>query len=275
MRKQKVVASLIHEEPEAPENHERWLVSYADFITLLMVFFVVLYSMSKVDVAKYEQLAGSLNAALSGGSGIISNPGSGLIGPDKAASSQQPTSTPDNSGDGRRTRESERMEKVEGVLRSYFFEHGINTSIFMEMDERGLIVSLKDTILFDLGSAEIKSNARSTLITIGNALNSLDNYIRVEGHTDNLPIRTARFRSNWELSAERATTVVRLLIDAAGVPPEKLSAVGYGEYKPVADNSTEVGRSQNRRVNIILLYSRYNELENSNLTEQDNTEIQN
>ena len=153
------------------------------------------------------------------------------------------------------------MEAAEDRLRMYFADHGLENHVTTAIDERGLVVSLKDTILFDLGSAEIKIETRNALIIIGQALNDLENHIRVEGHTDNLPIRSARFASNWELSAVRATTVVRLMSDSAGVPPEKLSAVGYGEYKPLESNSTPEGRAANRRVDIILLSGKYNQFE--------------
>ena len=251
---------MIHEEPEKPENAERWLISYADFITLLMVFFVVLYAMSQVDASKYEELAQSLNIALAGGTGILdSNPG--VISPDVSGSSEKPLPTPTPAGMVSDQTELRNMENVQEHLETYFGDHGLAQSVSMNIDDRGLVVSLNDTILFDPGKAVIKTGSLSELVAVGQALNTLDNYIRVEGHTDNVPISNAQFPSNWELSAARATTVVRIFIDDADIPPEKLSAVGYGEYKPVADNSTPEGRSQNRRVDIILLSSIYNELE--------------
>jgi chemotaxis protein MotB len=251
---------VIREEPEPPENAERWLISYADFITLLMVFFVVLYSMSKVDAGKYEALSQSLNAALAGGTGVLDDVNPGVISPDSGGAMSNPKSTPDNDG-GKAGGELENMEGLEGRLKTYFTEHGLNKSVSMNIDGRGLVISLNDTILFDPGKAAIKNEALAELVAVGQALNTQDNYIRVEGHTDNVPINTAQFASNWELSAARATTVVRFLIDMAGIPPEKLSAVGYGEYKPVADNATFEGRGKNRRVDIILLSSAYNNLE--------------
>jgi chemotaxis protein MotB len=256
---------MIKEEPEGHENSERWLISYADFITLLMVFFVVLYSMSQVDASKYEALASSLNSALSGGTGILEH-NQGVISPDISGNSyNQSTSPPVDPKTEEDTEEVQSMEHVEQTLQTYFSDHDLNNLAVMDIDERGLVISLNDTVLFDLGSAEVKFASREALSQIGQALNTLDNYIRVEGHTDNLPIKTAQYASNWELSAARATNVVRILIDRAAVPPQKLSAVGYGEYKPVSDNATPQGREQNRRVDIILLSGRYNDLENNNL----------
>ena len=255
---------MIHEEPEAPENSERWLISYADFITLLMVFFVVLYSMSQVDAGKYEQLAQSLNMALTGGTGILDNMTPGVISIDNSGSVEKPKPSPANNGlDNANSNQREfiNMENVEKRLNTYFSDHGLDQSVSMKIDERGLVVSLNDTLLFDPGKASLKNEAMSELVAVGEALNTQENYIRVEGHTDNIPINNAQFASNWELSAARATTVVRLLTDTANISPKKLSAVAYGEYKPVADNSTPEGRSQNRRVDIILLYSVFNDLE--------------
>ena len=249
------------EEPEKPENTERWLISYADFITLLMVFFVVLYSMSQVDANKYEELAQSLNVALTGGTGVLdANPG--VISIDTSGSSGKPvTPPPPGSGENNIRSEMADMESLQKRLDTYFQDNNMSASVSTSIDERGLVVSLNDTVLFDPGKAALKSGSLNELLAVGQALNTLDNYIRVEGHTDNVPISNAQFPSNWELSAARATTVVRIFTDNAHIPPEKLSAVGYGEYKPVADNSTPEGRSRNRRVDIILLSSVYNGLE--------------
>ena len=251
---------MSHEEPEKPENAERWLISYADFITLLMVFFVVLYSMSQVDASKYEQLAQSLNIAFTGGTGILdSNPG--VISPDNSGTAAKPSPSPAAASESPGQKELQNMEGVQQHLQTYFAGHGLDQSVTMSIDERGLVVSLKDTILFDPGKASIIGNAMGELVAVGQALNTLDNYIRVEGHTDNVPINNAQFASNWELSAVRATTVVRVFANDANISPEKLSAVGYGEYKPVADNTTPEGRSKNRRVDIILMSSVFNNLE--------------
>jgi len=225
-----------------------------------MVFFVVLYAMSQVDASKYEQLAQSLNIALAGGSGLLNN-NPGVISPEESGSVEKPKPTPPPGNVGNGQSELQNMENIEKQLATYFGGHGLAQSVSMDIDERGLIVSLNDTILFDPGKADIISDALNELITVGQALNTVNNYIRVEGHTDNVPISNAQFPSNWELSAVRATTVVRIFVENANIPPEKLSAVGYGEYKPVADNTTPEGRSKNRRVDIILLSSIFNDLE--------------
>ena len=254
---------MLHKEEEKPENHERWLISYADFITLLMVFFVVMYAMSQVDAAKFHDLAQSLNVALAGGSGFLDHQ-DGLIGPGGFTvinNGQTGDGTPNQNVGAGRDAELRSMRIIEQQLRTFFEDENISNDVTMKIDERGLVISVNDAILFDLGSAEINAKAEAELVQIGIALSKLDNYIRVEGHTDNLPIKTGRYGSNWELSSARSTNVLRLMSEKANVPPERLSAVGYGEYRPLADNSTPEGRAKNRRVDIILLSSRYDELE--------------
>ncbi|MCL2351644.1 MAG: OmpA family protein [Firmicutes bacterium] len=255
---------MFRKDEEKADNHERWMISYADFITLLMVFFVVMYAMSQIDAAKFHVLARSLNIALTGGTGILEEQ-NGILGQDgsvifddgQEVSTPAPSPTPGQGGD----EELEGMKGVEARLKSYFAEQNISNDVTTKIDERGLVISVNDAILFDLGSADINAQAAAELVQIGNALSMLDNYIRVEGHTDNTPISTSRYGSNWELSSARSTNVLRLLTDRANIPPERLSAVGYGEYRPLADNSTPMGRAKNRRVDIILLSSRYDALE--------------
>ena len=241
-----------HEEPEAPENHERWLISYADFITLLMVLFVVLYSMSQVDASKYEQLAQSLNIALTGGTGILDYSSPGIISPDDLGSPVNPTPTPADIDMSTSQTELENMEGLQKKLATYFSDNGMVDSVSMSIDERGLVVSLTDTILFDPGRAVIKAEALNELIAVGQALDAQENHIRVEGHTDNVPISTAQFPSNWELSTQRATNVVRILQDNCGLPPTLLRSTGFGEYQPIGDNTTPEGRQSNRRIDIVI-----------------------
>ena len=243
-------------EPEAPENHERWLISYADFITLLMVFFVVMYAMSQVDVEKYKVLGESLGSAMGGGQSASVSPG----GPGIGADGDGPGGMP-GEFEGTLTLDERQLLDMKEELETYLGTEGLTDEVTITMDPRGLVIALNDTVLYDTGSATVKPAAKEKLEEIGRLINKLDNYIRVEGHTDDRPIKTAQFPSNWELSAARATSVVRLFIDQAGIPPEKLVAVGYAEYRPRGDNTTAEGRAANRRVDIMLLSSKFNELE--------------
>ena len=141
-------------------------------------------------------------------------------------------------------------------------------SVNTQIDERGLVVSLNDTLFFDSGRAEIKPESQKKIIEIGKILNQLGNYMRVEGHTDNVPISNGEFSSNWKLSCARAANVTEFFISNCGIQPQKLSAVGYGEYRPIADNSTEEGRAKNRRVDIIIVNSKFNKIENNKVQDK-------
>jgi chemotaxis protein MotB len=137
----------------------------------------------------------------------------------------------------------------------------LGNQVVVELDERGLAIRLKDSILFDSGKAEIKNELKDQIGKIGKIINKVDSYIRVEGHTDNIPISNQYFKSNWQLSAVRAANVAEVLISESGISPAKISAVGYGEYKPIADNKTPEGRAKNRRVEILIVNEKFNEVE--------------
>lgn len=239
-----------HEE-ETPENHERWLLTYADLITLLMIFFVVMYAMSNVDAKKYSALSNSLTNALDGSTGMLDNQGKSIA---------EPLKEPNQSTTG----EQNKLKEVQKQLEQYLEKNNLQKEVTMAVEERGLVISLKDTLVFDIGQAVVRTETQNKIIEIGKILNQLQNYIRIEGHTDNIPIHNANFNSNWELSAIRATNVTQLLINYSYIAPQRLAAVGYGEFRPIVDNSTEAGRIKNRRVDIIILNSKFNQVENNN-----------
>ncbi|MEF9952122.1 MAG: flagellar motor protein MotB [Clostridium sp.] len=230
---------------ESHVNHERWLITYADLITLLMVFFIIMYSMGRVDAEKYQQLANSLNVAFTGG-------GKSPIGTDKP---------PITDGNVKPIPEVQQMENAKEEVDEYLKGEGLSNKVNTNIDERGLVISLQDTVIFDSGSAVVRDDQATTLIKIGNILKKMPNYIRIEGHTDNVPIKNTIFSSNWDLSAMRASNMVEILVTSSGITPSKISAMGYGEYRPVANNKDVVGRSKNRRVDIVILNSKYNETE--------------
>ena len=140
----------------------------------------------------------------------------------------------------------------------------MTNDVTTEITEKGLVVSLKNATFFDSGEATLKPQFTSKIIQIAKIVNQLNNYIRVEGNTDNIPIYNSMFKSNWQLSAIRATNVVELLIDKSDISPYKISAVGYGEFRPIASNSTAAGRAKNRRVDIVVLSSKFDSEENVN-----------
>lgn len=231
---------------EKAENSERWLVSYSDFMTLLMVFFVVLYSMSNVSQKKYQQLANSMGVVFSGGSTSLG----------------METDVGDSSNDTGELKplvqtEDEKLQEVEDQINDVLNELGLRDSVSTSIEERGLVISFNESIFFDSAKADIKDEMKDKLISVSKVLNKIDNYIRVEGHTDNLPIKDNYFNSNWQLSSVRASNVVELLIKYGEISPNRLSAVGYGEYRPISDNNTQEGRAKNRRVDILILNNRF------------------
>lgn len=244
--------------PEKPENHERWLLSYADFMTLLMIFFVVMFSMSSVDASKYKEVSESLRVSMGGGKSIIGN---------ENAVSVTETSKPVNPDIAAKDEEA-KLKDLKSKVDKYLGQNGMQDSVSTQIDERGLVVSLNDTLFFDSGRAEVKPESQKKIIEIGKILNELGNYMRVEGHTDNVPISNGQFSSNWKLSCARAANVTEFFISNCGIQPQKLSAVGYGEYRPIADNSTEEGKSKNRRVDIIIVNSKFNKIEDTKVSDK-------
>lgn len=219
------------------ENLDRWLLTYADMITLLLAFFVVMYSISQVDSAKFRKVTEALTAALDGDPRIRrALPG-------------------DLEGDGllkkQKTREQllNLQKEIEAISRLLNLDLQIST----ELQHRGLVIHISESAFFDLGKADLKPEAAKVLDLLAAELLKIPNHIRVEGHTDNLPIKTARFPSNWELSTARAASCLRYLVEKHNFPANKISALGYAEYRPIAPNTTAEGRSRNRRVDIVVL----------------------
>lgn len=226
-------------------SHERWLVSYADFITLLFAFFVVLFATGQSDRRKKVQLAESIQAAFNQMGIFEPHPeqplAARLIG--TGAATSPPVSGPRFSSLAQRTvrQHIEQAAKAE-----------INQGVIALNESRdGLVISLREAGFFDSGAAAIRPSALPVLDRIAAALP--DSALRVEGHTDNVPIHTPQFASNWELSSSRASSIARHLLLHANVHAEKLSVAGYAEFHPVAANDTAEGRARNRRVDIVLL----------------------
>lgn len=228
--------------PEEHDNLDRWLITYSDLITLLLAFFIMMYTFSKSDAQKYKEVTEQLKAIFTGGSGVASE-GSA---PGKVAF-EVPLKTPGSSEDLK--------ERLEEEIRKLAGNGALQKNISVITDERGIVINVLDEAFFDPGKADLKPGARRTLDTIAPVIGTINNAVRVEGHTDNVPISTAEFRSNWELSVRRATEVVRYLIEKHDMSPGRVSAVGYAEYHPVAPNDTAENRSRNRRIEIIVSQS--------------------
>jgi chemotaxis protein MotB len=246
--------------PEEHVNHERWLVSYADFITLLFAFFVVMFAASNADQQKVGQVAQSVQQGFSElalfdpSSSIFSLFGSeGLPSDDFEVIGSMSAAFPN--------RTPQTIEEVRNNLSSLLKSQLEDGDVRMNIDERGLTISLAEAGFFASGSATIQSGALPVLGEIAEKILALPYHVRIEGHTDDLPINTARFPSNWELSNARSTYVLRYLINNGSIPPSRLSASGYAEFRPVADNDTSAGRSMNRRVDIVVLNTATAQLE--------------
>jgi len=227
---------------EEHENHERWLVSYADFITLLFAFFVVMYSVSSVNEGKYRTVSESIKAALNP---VVSAPATKLaftIGMAKPSTMQSAT-------EGREPV----IRKLRAIVKSLQESTGLEVVEMIEHASGDLIITVPDHVMFNSGEVALRPEALPFLKALSEALIELDRQIRIEGHTDNVPIRTAQFPSNWELSAIRAVMAVRVMSELYGVPANHLSAVGRGDSVPRADNLTPENRAKNRRVEIIVL----------------------
>ena len=245
-------------------NHERWLVSYADFITLLFAFFVVLYASSAADKNKMGALAAAIEnafqtmGALPGATlGPPIDPGKGTSGSPTA--NKQTASRPEDLArlvapkNKTGLEQGPPIDSLKSQLEKMLAPEIQRRSIALRIGPEGLVISLRELGFFPSGSAVVREEARPTIQRIADLLRSKQCMLRVEGHTDNIPIHTARFNSNWELSTSRATEMVKLLIDGYQFPSENLSAAGFGEYHPIAPNDSAEGRSLNRRVDIIIL----------------------
>jgi chemotaxis protein MotB len=220
-------------------NHERWLISYADFITLLFAFFVVMFAVSQVDSKKVGRFTESFSKAV--GIEMFPNPGRGLMSGAETGllgSEAPPSNTNILPEDLFRLKRALKDATEEGLVQ-----------VLQRKNE--LVLRLSDGFLFESGNDSLEERARKVIAKLASELRDRPLYIRVEGHTDNRPIRNARFRSNWDLSTARATAVVARLA-SEGIAPERLSAAGYGEFHPVATNDTDEGRKQNRRVDLIV-----------------------
>jgi len=240
-----------HKHPEHV-NHERWLVSYADFITLLFATFTALYALSRSDVDKAKQLAESLRISF-GTNGTQMVPMASLDF--KAVPSDHPGPTPGSKGKGEGKKQADRndLENVKGKVESMLMTRKLLDDVKVEVTDRGLVISLKEAGFFESGKAEMKWDAYPILGEIAQSLEEYRNPIRVEGHTDNIPMRSYTYPSNWELSSGRATEVVRLLTGRFGMDSERFSAVGYAEFRPAYSNETAAGRARNRRVDLVVL----------------------
>lgn len=240
-----------HEEEH--ENHERWLVSYADFITLLFAFFVVMYALSSVNEGKYRVLSNSLVSAFRSAANVE---GVSLVPSVVGMGSPQPTivvrpPTPDPLAEAQRVKQRGKMRNMADEIRRVLEPLVKGGQVRVNEGIHGISVEINASVLFAPGEAQLGPSAVRALQAVAEVVAPADFPVTVEGHTDTTPISTPSFPSNWELSAVRASSVVRLFV-SGGVDPRRLTAAGYGDQRPIADNSVPEGRARNRRVAILI-----------------------
>lgn len=231
----------------------RWLLTYADMITLLMAFFIMMYSMSILNLEKFKSVAISIRSGfggnMEGGKHLLTHPQG-----QRSIQSKSPL------------QESQDVEQITQQLEQYINEHHLQNAMQVRVEERGLIVSIiTDNMLFPIGSAELRPPAHAIMARIAQLIKGISNNVQVEGHTCDLPIHTSLFPSNWELSSARASRVVRCLTEEYRIPRNRLSAVGYADTHPVASNDSEANRGRNRRVDIVVLSSAKDSVLDSNV----------
>ncbi|MBK5240412.1 flagellar motor protein MotB [Clostridium sp.] len=225
---------------------DAWITTFSDTMTLLLTFFVLLYSFSTVDAAKFEQIASSLQSVLTGEtktSIMDLNIKSGevpLVG--------EPMPTTDD------TTANTETEDIYEKVQSFIKEKKLENIVMLKSDDRGVIIQLRENILFESGKAEIIEKIKPVLKTISGLVSSFPNDIVIEGHTDNIPISNYEYKNNWQLSSARALNVLEYFVGINDqMHPERFTSVAYGEYQPIAPNNNDVNRTLNRRVNILIV----------------------
>jgi chemotaxis protein MotB len=241
-----------------PENHERWLISYADFITLLFAFFVVMFASSQTDKAKAKMISEAVTKAFEGKTAGVPPTVAKILG-----------GTVDDTGQGnaqmrgpggaqralKNTPPEDVIELIPSLKRlTKELEAELNAgTLEMRLEPRGLVVSLRQSAFFPSGTDLIATDTYRTLEKLANVLRSLPNPVQIEGHTDSIPIHNARFKNNWELSSARATAMLELFCDRFNLPPNRFAVVGRADTSPVDTNETAEGRARNRRVDLVIV----------------------
>ncbi|MCL1981454.1 MAG: OmpA family protein [Proteobacteria bacterium] len=262
--------------PEPHPNHERWLISYSDFITLLFAVFVTLYAMSQTDKKKVDQVAASYRTAFgvttgttSGRPQIMNNADMMPIPSMRMQQKNIEKLKPKGDTTTKTQATKKDFKEMLVALEKFLIEKKAQDKVNVDITKRGLVISMTEAGFFDSGSATLKPSSYELLAKMAETLQPYNNDISFEGHTDNIPMRSTLFPSNWELSTGRATSLARYFMDRHGLSPERVSITGYAEYRPVADNSTEEGRKQNRRVDLVLLVGGTPAADNAEPEEQE------
>ncbi|WP_438348894.1 flagellar motor protein MotB [Paenibacillus sp. FA6] len=260
-------------------SRDRWLITYADLITLLLIFFVMMYAMSSLDVSKYEGMTQSLHISFKSGDSILEQ-GSGLTGTADKYTHKNPDPTtspvtdaeqePSQDRQGNQTNDQEHQElskrelafraqeeELQGlmsVISNYVSDNDLQDQIFVADNPQGISITLSDQFVFDTGKADLKQVSAPVLSKLASLFRNIDTIVSIEGHTDNLPIKySSQYRDNWELSGARGLSILRFFLEQEKLPADGFQYAGYADTRPVGDNGTELGRQSNRRVELIVL----------------------
>ncbi|MET3210921.1 UNVERIFIED_CONTAM: chemotaxis protein MotB [Paenibacillus sp. PvR008] len=248
------------------DHRDRWMITYADLITLLLIFFVVMYAMSSLDAKKYEVVVQSLQDTFHKGDSILEQ-GSGITGTADQHTSKNPPTTKQPSSDNKAAgptnltereqafrKQEKELQNLMGVIQEYISDNQLQDQIFVSDQPRGIVITLSDRFLFDQGRAALKQGSANTLSKLASLFRDLKTPISIEGHTDNIPFtRSSTYKDNWELSGARALSVLRFFLDREKLSPSEFQYAGYADTRSVGDNTTEAGRQKNRRVEITVL----------------------
>ncbi|MDP1417676.1 flagellar motor protein MotB [Peribacillus simplex] len=234
------------------EEHidESWLVPYSDILTLLLALFIVLFASSSVDAVRFQQLSNVFNQVFTSGTGFMDFPSDSPS--NEPTSPEQRTGAEDFEKLGKN--EQEDLTEVQERVNAYIQKNDLTDKLGTNLTDEGMLISIRENVLFDLGVAEVRSENRKIAKEISDLLvMDLPRNIIVSGHTDNIPIKNYQYESNWDLSVMRSVNFMKLLLENKELDPEMFSAKGHGEFKPVASNETKKGRAKNRRVEILIV----------------------
>ena len=236
-----------HHPPHEEHEGEPWLLPYSDLMTLLLALFIALFAISQTDQKKMSELAQAFTAAFNmGGPSFFDK-----AGPNVGRRAETPSD--EDLGNSAYFAENKQLEEIQKKMQEYIEENHLEDQLSTEMAEEGLMIRIKERALFPSGSAQLVGQAQSIVPVVAGMLASLPERVVMSGHTDNVPISTAQYPSNWELSASRAMNLMKAVLAAEkSLNPARFSAIGYSEYRPIADNKTDAGRQQNRRVEIFI-----------------------
>ncbi|MFC7682213.1 flagellar motor protein MotB [Paenibacillus sp. GCM10028914] len=246
-------------EPHEEHADESWLLPYADLLTLLLALFLVLYAMSATDAKKFQEMSEAFNVVLNGGVGVLDySKTEPSDDPADKGDNKAPNSIPAPKADKKREQlmkqEQEDLEKLKKQLDTYIKKNGLTTELSTKLNHSQLMITIRDNALFAPGEAVVKPEARMLAKEISNLLHQFPDYdVIVSGHTDDVPMNSTKYPSNWDLSSDRALQFMKILLLNESLDPKRFMSTGYGEYRPIATNDTTAGKAKNRRVEVSII----------------------